>query len=875
MTRKKAANKSPSSSSSLRTTNTQEKKASTCQVTSSVEGGKVTTTKTTPDKRSTVVVKDGDMTPTTMEEENMPSPQETQEEPSCHSKVTETIDGDEGVEEDDDSSCHSVHIILEDDIGGDEDDQVILQSTSIEMMVEENLTASDLTHILILKFGLEEDLAWTLFLRFTKLSNDRLEILQGISCERIIDDGEEIVALVSKYSPLNSVICLRKSHGRYDFFSRLPSYFDFGMIDLNSTTTGSKSGTDGDDEQVQVNLLHRHLMVEDQLGLNVTSPVKVWCPSGTSPFPGKSFIAQMKRKHLILSQVDTRAKIDVNVESSFEAFEIVSTGNQSRFCPSCSAPSIELDKMFLLASGIDHSRKEVQFYVISCRSPSQRSCWMTTTRLTRVGLSLMRRYLKKIKSNPYAPYFVPPTPPVSHHSHSHHHLPGCPHSTANPLSLQRTFSVGSNASASSVSRLSDSEVDGGGQQQCPKHSSQKASLTGNEVFSSSHSEKTRGGSTSEPSANFLLQTCPGSSVLTSPSHPHPLVSSASSKASPSPVVTTSAFHHHSHLPHLEITSSPPSSCCCSPTSPTTSSSHQYWRHHPHPRCFHHLLHHQQRQRTSPQQFAMTGKMNAEVHYPPRSRTNSNTTTTGSLGDDFIREEEIEDEVAEEVTSEGTSEVDQPIKARETVSESDPEMECLCETRKQITSSNPWPRRRGSLDHNRKRQHYSFSGYRHRHDSDPDSIPWFYESMSREMASSLLSKYSSINGVFLVRTSTRQSGQLVLSFTSNGKISHAQIHRIDVDSTTSCLTIDSGATRFYDLKQLIEFHQLNLSPFLGIKLTHYVVHAGHKNGQKQQHFHSQHQLNLSHILGTNSSGRRHSMSSMATTTTGHHLYHNHH
>lgn len=38
----------------------------------------------------------------------------------------------------------------------------------------------------------------------------------------------------------------------------------------------------------------------------------------------------------------------------------------------------------------------------------------------------------------------------------------------------------------------------------------------------------------------------------------------------------------------------------------------------------------------------------------------------------------------------------------------------------------------------------------------------------------------------------------------------------------CYSLDSGRTKFYDLLQLVEFYQLNLS-YLPTKLTHFLVH----------------------------------------------------
>lgn len=99
-------------------------------------------------------------------------------------------------------------------------------------------------------------------------------------------------------------------------------------------------------------------------------------------------------------------------------------------------------------------------------------------------------------------------------------------------------------------------------------------------------------------------------------------------------------------------------------------------------------------------------------------------------------------------------------------------------------------------------------------------PWFYENLSREQASKLLSQYLSINGVFLVRQSTRSPGTFVLSLVLNRKILHIIVMSVQIDAHTCYLTLDQGKTKFADLSQLIQFYQLNHS-LLGCKLTHYV------------------------------------------------------
>jgi len=100
-------------------------------------------------------------------------------------------------------------------------------------------------------------------------------------------------------------------------------------------------------------------------------------------------------------------------------------------------------------------------------------------------------------------------------------------------------------------------------------------------------------------------------------------------------------------------------------------------------------------------------------------------------------------------------------------------------------------------------------------------PWFYANMTRDEAIKLLTKYETIDGVFLVRSSSRNPLSYVLSFVHNHRIMHYQIRQIEFENAV-CLSLDYGNTKFYDLQQLIEFYQLN-STCLPTKLTHFLVH----------------------------------------------------
>ncbi|KFM82829.1 Growth factor receptor-bound protein 14, partial [Stegodyphus mimosarum] len=109
-------------------------------------------------------------------------------------------------------------------------------------------------------------------------------------------------------------------------------------------------------------------------------------------------------------------------------------------------------------------------------------------------------------------------------------------------------------------------------------------------------------------------------------------------------------------------------------------------------------------------------------------------------------------------------------------------------------------------------------------------PWFYSGMSRDEATHLLTKYGTVDGVFLVRESRRNPGSFVLSYVYNHKVHHCQIFPVD-EKDQLCYSLDNGRTKFYDLLQLVEFYQLNLGS-LPTKLTHFLVHRPRSNGQPE-------------------------------------------
>lgn len=100
-------------------------------------------------------------------------------------------------------------------------------------------------------------------------------------------------------------------------------------------------------------------------------------------------------------------------------------------------------------------------------------------------------------------------------------------------------------------------------------------------------------------------------------------------------------------------------------------------------------------------------------------------------------------------------------------------------------------------------------------------PWFHGGLKREIAAAIIRDQGSVDGVFLVRESKSNPGAYVLTYKYSDKVFHAQIQPV-FDERRNCwlYTLDKGATKFYDLLQLIEFYQLNAGS-LPTRLTHYV------------------------------------------------------
>ncbi|XP_004633768.1 growth factor receptor-bound protein 7 isoform X2 [Octodon degus] len=86
-------------------------------------------------------------------------------------------------------------------------------------------------------------------------------------------------------------------------------------------------------------------------------------------------------------------------------------------------------------------------------------------------------------------------------------------------------------------------------------------------------------------------------------------------------------------------------------------------------------------------------------------------------------------------------------------------------------------------------------------------PWFHGRISREESQRLIGQQGLVDGLFLVRESQRNPQGFVLSLCHLQKVKH---YLILPSEGEGCLyfSMDDGQTRFTDLLQLVEFHQLN-------------------------------------------------------------------
>ncbi|XP_064380784.1 growth factor receptor-bound protein 7 isoform X2 [Dromaius novaehollandiae] len=97
-------------------------------------------------------------------------------------------------------------------------------------------------------------------------------------------------------------------------------------------------------------------------------------------------------------------------------------------------------------------------------------------------------------------------------------------------------------------------------------------------------------------------------------------------------------------------------------------------------------------------------------------------------------------------------------------------------------------------------------------------PWFHGRLSREDTQRLIGRQGLVDGVFLVRESQRNPKGFVLSLCHLQKVKHYLILPSEEEGRLY-FTMDDGQTRFADLIQLVEFHQINRG-ILPCKLRHY-------------------------------------------------------
>ncbi|KAL3283485.1 hypothetical protein HHI36_006625 [Cryptolaemus montrouzieri] len=100
-------------------------------------------------------------------------------------------------------------------------------------------------------------------------------------------------------------------------------------------------------------------------------------------------------------------------------------------------------------------------------------------------------------------------------------------------------------------------------------------------------------------------------------------------------------------------------------------------------------------------------------------------------------------------------------------------------------------------------------------------PWFHTNLSRDQASTLVTRYGDGDGVFLVRPSRTSEGTFVLTYRCQGKLVHQPIVPMtDRERNITIFTLDNGQTKFYDILQLVEFYTVNVGPLM-CRLTHYI------------------------------------------------------
>ncbi|XP_078501788.1 growth factor receptor-bound protein 7 isoform X1 [Lissotriton helveticus] len=99
-----------------------------------------------------------------------------------------------------------------------------------------------------------------------------------------------------------------------------------------------------------------------------------------------------------------------------------------------------------------------------------------------------------------------------------------------------------------------------------------------------------------------------------------------------------------------------------------------------------------------------------------------------------------------------------------------------------------------------------------------SQAWYHGGISREETQRLILQQGLVDGVFLVRESQRNTKGFVLSLCHLQKVKHYLIMPHEEEGQ-HYYTMDDGQTKFTDLIQLVEFHQINRG-ILPCKLKHY-------------------------------------------------------
>ncbi|XP_041432070.1 growth factor receptor-bound protein 7 isoform X1 [Xenopus laevis] len=103
-----------------------------------------------------------------------------------------------------------------------------------------------------------------------------------------------------------------------------------------------------------------------------------------------------------------------------------------------------------------------------------------------------------------------------------------------------------------------------------------------------------------------------------------------------------------------------------------------------------------------------------------------------------------------------------------------------------------------------------------------SQAWYHGRLSRDETQRLIMQQGMVDGVFLVRESTRNAKGFVLSLCHLQKIKHYLILPCEEEGRPY-YSMDDGETKFIDLIQLVEFHQINRG-ILPCTLKHYCTNV---------------------------------------------------